>query len=141
MTNRLDLIDEALLRPGRFEVKIEIGLPDEAGRLQIFKIHTKKMRQNKMLDKNVDLKELAARTKNFSGAEIEGLVKSATSFAVQRKVDVHNITKPTDTEHIVVTMEDFENAFLDVIPAFGVSTDEFESYLQQVCIIHREILT
>lgn len=75
MTNRLDLIDEALLRPGRFEVQVEIGLPDRKGRLQILKIHTEKMRKNKFMADDVDFEHLADATKNFSGAEIEGLVK------------------------------------------------------------------
>ena len=51
MTNRIDLIDEALLRPGRFEVHIEIGLPDYEGRLQILNIHTKSMRTSNRLEK------------------------------------------------------------------------------------------
>lgn len=50
MTNRKDMIDEALLRPGRMEVQMEISLPDEAGRLQILKIHTARMRYIKRLD-------------------------------------------------------------------------------------------
>jgi len=70
MTNRLDMIDEALLRPGRFEIHLEIGLPDEKGRLQIFDIHTKKMRENNLIDKDVDLQKLAKLTKNYTGAEI-----------------------------------------------------------------------
>lgn len=49
MTNRLDMIDEALLRPGRFELKLQIGLPDEPGRLEIFVIHTKKLFDNKFV--------------------------------------------------------------------------------------------
>ena len=49
MTNRLDMIDEALLRPGRFEIHLEIGLPDEPGRKQIFNIHTSKMKKNNLL--------------------------------------------------------------------------------------------
>lgn len=61
MTNRRDMIDEALLRPGRLEVQMEIGLPDEKGRLQILRIHTAKMRQNNLLDPNVSLTELAAK--------------------------------------------------------------------------------
>lgn len=81
MTNRKDLIDEAVLRPGRFEVHIEVGLPDEAGRQQILKIHTDNLSKNKALASDVDLTELAAITKNFTGAEIEALVKSAASFA------------------------------------------------------------
>lgn len=88
MTNRLDMIDEALLRPGRLEVHMEISLPDEKGRLQILNIHTAKMRTNHIMDRDVDLLELAQVTKNFSGAEINGLVKSATSFAFSRHVKV-----------------------------------------------------
>jgi vesicle-fusing ATPase len=59
MTNRKDLIDEAVLRPGRLEVHIEIGIPNEEGRLQIFKIHTKRLSEERLLNKNVDLAELA----------------------------------------------------------------------------------
>jgi vesicle-fusing ATPase len=88
MTNRLDMIDEALTRPGRLEVHMEISLPDEKGRLQILTIHTAKMRDNGVMDRDVNLPELAAITKNFSGAEIGGLVKSATSFAFNRHVKV-----------------------------------------------------
>lgn len=88
MTNRMDMIDEALLRPGRLEVHIEIALPDEAGRVQILTIHTNKMRKSNAISSDVDIPELASLTKNFSGAEIEGLVKSATSFAFNRHVAV-----------------------------------------------------
>jgi len=59
MTNRIDMIDEAMLRPGRLELKLEIGLPDEGGRLQIFDIHTRIMKKNNLLDKDVDLRKLA----------------------------------------------------------------------------------
>ena len=100
MTNRKDMIDEALLRPGRLEVHMEISLPDEKGRLQILTIHTAKMRQNNVMDRDVDLAELAALTKNYSGAEVGGLIKSATSFAFQRhvKVDfcVSGVLRPAD---------------------------------------------
>ena len=58
MTNRLDMIDEALLRPGRLEVHMEISLPDEKGRIQILTIHTAKMRANGIMDGDVDLSEL-----------------------------------------------------------------------------------
>ena len=68
MTNRMDMIDEALLRPGRLEVHMEISLPDERGRLQILNIHTAKMRENHVMEKDVSLEELATLTKNFSGA-------------------------------------------------------------------------
>ena len=64
------------------------GLPDEAGRLQIIEIHTAKMRENGLLGQDVDLAELAAQTKNFSGAEIEGLVRAAQSTAMNRFIKV-----------------------------------------------------
>lgn len=88
MTNRLDMIDEALLRPGRFEIHIEISLPDEQGRVQILNIHTSKMRINGVMADDVNIQELASLTKNFSGAELNGLVKSATSFAFNRHIKV-----------------------------------------------------
>ena len=76
------MIDEAMLRPGRLELHLEIGLPDEEGRLQIFKIHTNKMKQNGLLANDVDLNELALVTKNYTGAEIEAVCGSARSFAL-----------------------------------------------------------
>uniref|UniRef100_A0A669B3S5 Vesicle-fusing ATPase n=1 Tax=Oreochromis niloticus TaxID=8128 RepID=A0A669B3S5_ORENI len=90
MTNRPDLIDEALLRPGRLEVKMEIGLPDETGRIQILHIHTARMRENKLLASDVDVKELAVETKNYSGAELEGLVRAAQSTAMNRHIKASN---------------------------------------------------
>jgi len=94
MTNRKDMMDEAILRPGRLEVHVEIGLPDEAGRLQIISIHTKSMREHRRIAEEAldNLAELARLTKNFSGAEIEGLVKSAASFAFQRNVNVKDVS-------------------------------------------------
>eukprot|EP00795_Rhopilema_esculentum_P012618 gene12618-3324_t len=88
MTNRKDLIDEALLRPGRLEVQMEIGLPDEKGRLKILEIHTNGLRKADKLSKDVSLEVLATETKNFSGAEIEGLVRAAGSSAMNRLVKV-----------------------------------------------------
>ena len=86
MTNRKDMIDDALLRPGRLEVQVEIGLPKEDGRLEILNIHTGTMRKNEKLAADVDLLELSKVTKNFSGAEIEGLVRAAQSCALNRLV-------------------------------------------------------
>ncbi|CAL8461921.1 g1452 [Coccomyxa elongata] len=128
MTNRKDMLDEALLRPGRLEVQVEIGLPDDKGRLQILKIHTGKMSANSFLGKDVDLWDLAQRCKNFSGAEIEGLVKSATSFALNRQVDFTDLSKPIDDENLKVSMEDFEAALAEVKPAFGAVTETLEEY-------------
>ncbi|KAK9174052.1 ATPase family associated with various cellular activities (AAA) family protein [Cryptosporidium meleagridis] len=127
MTNRLDLLDEALLRPGRFEVQIEIGLPDSEGRLEILEIHTKQMRESSRLANDVDLIALAQESANFSGAELEGLVRSATSFAFQRHIDMGDMTKPMDAENIKVCRSDFESALEEVQPAFGTDEDELQS--------------
>lgn len=128
MTNRKDMLDEALLRPGRLEVHVEIGLPDDKGRLQILKIHTAKMMDNSFLGRDIDLWDLAVHTKNYSGAEIEGLVKAAASFALNRQVDVTDLSKPIDEENIKVMMEDFQRALLDIQPAFGAMSETLESY-------------
>eukprot|EP00249_Psilotum_nudum_P022983 c28712_g1_i1 orf=181-2289(+) len=126
MTNRKDLLDEALLRPGRLEVQIEIGLPDERGRIQILQIHSSKMKENSFLSADVNLEELAARTKNFSGAELEGLVKSAVSFALNRQISLDDLSKPLDEENIKVTMDDFLQALQEVKPAFGAAMSSLE---------------
>ncbi|GLT51402.1 hypothetical protein SLA2020_248150 [Shorea laevis] len=126
MTNRKDLLDEALLRPGRLEVQVEIGLPDENGRSQILQIHTNKMKENSFLAPDVDYQQLAARTKNCSGAGLEGVVKSAVSFALNRQLSMDDLTKPVDEESIKVTMNDFLNALQEITPAFGASTDDLE---------------
>jgi len=127
MTNRIDLIDEALLRPGRLEVHVEISLPDEAGRVEILNIHTKSMREKGYLDKSVSIPALASQTKNFSGAELEGLVRDAASYALNRKVDVKDISKSKDMASVCVTNEDFEHALLEVLPKFGQHIDELEN--------------
>lgn len=131
MTNRKDMIDDALLRPGRLEVHMEISLPDESGRVQILKIHTAKMKESGKLDKDVDLEALARLTKNFSGAEISGLVRSAASFALNRHVKVGTVAGVADdVDKITVNWDDFEHAFDDVKPAFGVSQDEMQAALR-----------
>lgn len=128
MTNRLDMIDEALLRPGRLEVPVEISLPDEHGRQQILNIQTANMRKNSVMDTDVDLGELAALTKNFSGAEIAGLVKSATSFAFSRHVKVGTTAGISDdVENMRVNRDDFFHALDEVHPAFGVSEDDLQA--------------
>lgn len=131
MTNRMDMIDDALLRPGRLEVHMEISLPDEDGRAQILKIHTKKMRDNNVMDHDVDLAELAHLTKNFSGAEIGGLVKSASSFAFNRHVKVGTMAGISDDiVNMKVNRADFHNALDEVKPAFGVSEEELATAIR-----------
>ena len=70
-------------------VIVIVGLPDENGRGQILRIHTARMRDNGKLAQDVNIDELAGATKNFSGAEIEGLVRAATSSAMNRLVKVN----------------------------------------------------
>ena len=69
---------------------------------------------------------VAARTKNYSGAELEGVVKSAVSYALNRQLSMDDLTKPVDEENIKVTMDDFLNALEEVKPAFGASTSDLE---------------
>ena len=102
VTNRLDLLDEALLRPGRLEVHIEIPLPDSEGREQILNIHTKELKENSMLDENIRLIDIADRTRGFTGAELEGLVRSAVAFALAE----HQETLATTTEESLVKREE-----------------------------------
>jgi len=129
MTNRKDMLDEALLRSGRLEVHIEISLPDEAGREQIFRIHTRVLSENGFLDEKVSMAELAKRTKNYSGAEIEAVVRSAVSFAMQRLIDTQNLSK-IDTKQlkgIKITQEYFDMALDEVKPDFGVKEEEIQN--------------
>ena len=132
MTNRMDMIDDALLRPGRLEVHVEISLPDEAGRLGIFKIHTAKMRENGLLAEDVSLEELASLTKNFSGAEINGLVKAAASQAFSRHTEVGQLAAvKQDVASMKVTRGDFMRSLEDVQAAYGVSEAELENAVRQ----------
>ena len=80
-TNRIDLLDPALLRPGRFDRAIEVPMPDEEARLEILKIHTRKMN----LGKDVDLEKLAKDSKDYSGADLSTVTKEAGMFALRRR--------------------------------------------------------
>jgi vesicle-fusing ATPase len=124
MTNRKDMIDEALLRPGRLEVHVEISLPDEAGRAQILNIHTTNLRKNNLLNPDVNINELARVTKNYSGAEISGLVRAACSFAFTRHSEVGSLAKIKDPNSIIIGKVDFEGALGEMAPMFGVSEEE-----------------
>lgn len=132
MTNRPDLIDEALLRPGRLEVKMEIGLPDEKGRIQILNIHTARMRDNKLLADDVIIAELAVETKNYSGAELEGLVRAAQSTAMNRHIKASNKVEVDmeKAEQLQVTRGDFLRSLEnDIKPAFGTNQEDYSSYI------------
>lgn len=128
MTNRLDLIDDALLRPGRFEIHLEISLPDEQSRLEIYQIHTKQMSGNNYLNEEVDLKQLSKLSKNYTGAEISAVVRGASSFALERKVRSEENNKLVTDENIQITMDDMLRALDEVKPAFGFNEKEFETF-------------
>lgn len=93
-TNRPDVLDPALLRPGRFDRQVVVDRPDIAGRTAILKVHSR----GKPLDEHVDLRELAQRTPGFSGADLENLLNEAALLAARRKEDV--ITMADCTEAI-----------------------------------------
>ena len=141
MTNRKDMIDDALLRPGRLEVHVEIGLPDEKGRLQILNIHTRSMRKaNRVTQEVIDrLPEIADKSKNFSGAELEGLVKAASSYALTRCVDVKDLSKAPDTSKLIVEYPDFVRALGDVEPKFGAKSTELKAFYRNGIINYGEI--
>ena len=107
-TNRLDIVDPAILRPGRFDRIIEVPLPDAKGRSNIFKIHTKK----KPLAKDVDLEKIVERTNGFSGAEIAAVANRAGIAALKRYVN----GKPSSVKEIEITQNDLIDAIRKVKP-------------------------
>tara|TARA_B100000959_G_scaffold286449_1_gene365132 strand:+ start:2206 stop:4347 length:2142 start_codon:yes stop_codon:yes gene_type:complete len=107
-TNRLDIVDEALLRPGRFDRIIEVGNPDFEGRKHIFEIHTKK----KPLESNVDIKKLVEVTDGFSGAEIAAITNRAALVALKRYVS----GKSQNIKEIKITQQDLIDAVDKVRP-------------------------
>lgn len=126
MTNRRDMIDDALLRPGRLEVQVEISLPNEDGRFQILNIHTSRMKSFKKIAPDVDNRELAQLTKNFSGAELEGLVRAAQGSAMNRLIKAASKVEvdPEAIEKLNVTRSDFLHALEnDIKPAFGTAQE------------------
>lgn len=122
LTNRKDLIDPAVLRSGRIGIHFEISLPTEQGRLEILHIHTRKMEENKCLDKDVNLEQIAKSTDNFSGAELEDLVQRAVSRAVHESL-------MEDKEEIVVRHKHFVYALKFITPLFGNMKNEPEKLL------------
>jgi len=86
-TNRPDIIDTALLRPGRFDKLVYVPAPDEKTRLEIFKVHTREMPL-----KGVNLEKLAKETDGYSGADIEALAREAAMFALREDMKAKEIT-------------------------------------------------
>ncbi|MGZ8999438.1 MAG: AAA family ATPase, partial [Allosphingosinicella sp.] len=119
-TNRPNLIDPALLRPGRFDELIYVPVPEKGGRRRILAIHTGKM----PLAGDVDLDSLAARTDRFTGADLEDLVRRAGLFALRASLDASE-----------VTMANFEQGLLEtrasVTPEMEKDYEEIRSRLKQ----------
>jgi vesicle-fusing ATPase len=113
LTNRLDMIDPALLRPGRFEVHIEVPLPDQEGRGQILLIHSRQLRESNMIDSKMNWDVLAELTEGYSGADLEALIRLAFSSKIHKVVDNENIVQSIShvkTSDIFLTNDDFEEA-------------------------------
>ena len=115
-TNRPEALDPALRRPGRFDREIEIGIPDKQGRFEILQIHTRGM----PLADDVDLKKLAEITHGYTGADLAALCREAAMKALRRylpKIDLEEKRIPHEVlEQMVVTMEDFMNAYKEITP-------------------------
>ena len=88
-TNRIDIVDNALLRPGRFDRIIEVPIPDKEARMEILRIHTKKKR----LDADVDLGKLAELTKGWTGADIGNMVNTAALSAIKERIAASDNSK------------------------------------------------
>ncbi len=106
-TNRPDMLDPAILRPGRFDKILLVNSPEEIGRKQILEIHTKKM----PLAKDVDLSDLAKKTEGYTGADLEGFVREAALLALREDMESKNVKK-----------KHFEEAFKKIKPSVSKST-------------------
>ncbi|HSA74662.1 MAG TPA: CDC48 family AAA ATPase, partial [Candidatus Nitrosocosmicus sp.] len=116
-TNRLNAIDPALRRPGRFDREIEIGVPDKEGRYEILQIHTRGM----PLSKDVDLEKIANISHGFVGADLHALAKEAAMRSLRKvlpEIDLATESIPSETlKKIVVTMQDFLDVIKEMEPS------------------------
>jgi transitional endoplasmic reticulum ATPase len=115
-TNRVNALDEALRRGGRFDREIEIGIPDRNGREEILQVHTRGM----PLAEDVNLKELADLTHGFVGADLASLCKEAAMHALRKilpEIDIEKEIPPEVMEKLKVTKEDFSEALKSTEPS------------------------
>jgi transitional endoplasmic reticulum ATPase len=106
-TNRLDLVDPAILRSGRFDLLFELPLPDESTREEIFRIHTK----DKPLAQDVDLKDLANKTNGMAGSDIEFISRKASMFAIREYIEYKRLEKTKSTaQELKISRRHFEQA-------------------------------
>jgi transitional endoplasmic reticulum ATPase len=99
-TNRIDIVDKALLRPGRFDRIVEVPVPDKEARMEILRIHTKK----KMLDSDVDLGKLVELTEGWTGADIGNMVNTAALSAIKERITADSVSRK-DQQHDNITAE------------------------------------
>jgi SpoVK/Ycf46/Vps4 family AAA+-type ATPase len=138
LTNRKELIDSALLRPGRFEVQLEIGIPNKHSRKEIFNIHLEKAKTKGALASDVDTTKLAQMTDNFTGAEIAGVVRNATTFAICRQInesDSKNF-KLDKSSSICIRSDDLYQAIEDSDPLFGKDMKVLDTLIPEDIILN-----
>ena len=115
-TNRVNAIDPALRRPGRFDREIELGVPDRNGRLDILHIHTRLM----PLDNDVDLEKIADITHGFVGADLQSLTKEAAMHSLRKvlpDIDLSDDIPAETLQKIIVKMEDFTDVLKEIEPS------------------------
>ena len=119
-TNRVNAIDPALRRPGRFDREIEIGVPDKTGRLEVLHIHSRGMPLTEEGDQRVDLAALANRTHGFVGADLHALCRESAMKALRRylpKINLDEEEIPQDVlDQLEVTNDDFLGALREIQP-------------------------
>ncbi|MGB9953487.1 CDC48 family AAA ATPase [Haloarcula marismortui] len=127
-TNRPDLIDDALLRPGRLDRHVHVPVPDEDARRAIFQVHTR----NKPLADGVDLDELARRTDGYVGADIEAVAREASMAATREFINSVDPEEIGDSvSNVRVTMDHFEHALEEVGPSVTEETRERYDEIEQ----------
>ena len=142
-TNRVDILDAALLRPGRFDRQITVGLPDRLGRIGILKVHAK----NKPFDEDVSLVQLANRTPGFSGADLANLLNEAAILATRYKKKTITKNEVNEAADRIIggiagaTMEDSKNkkliAYHEVGHAIVGSVLENHDEVEKITLIPR----
>jgi len=121
-TNRKDLIDSALLRPGRIDAHVELPMPDKVTRAEIFKVHMKNM----PLEKGIDVTNFVKKTDGWTGADIEAVVRFAGVNSIKRNY------KLKENKKLTVTKEDFEIAFKEIMKDKGELKDSSKVDMEKI---------
>jgi transitional endoplasmic reticulum ATPase len=115
-TNRPDILDPAVMRPGRFDRLIDVPAPDSKALMQIFKIHARDM----PLSKDVDLQEIAVKAKGYSGADVEALCREAAMNALRDSIDAKEVTR-----------KDFDDAMETIKPSINEKMEDYYSQFSE----------